>query len=328
MESISNKFRWILKFIWINRKLLLSLVFVVSVFYFYSLTKAPTNFPLDAPVTIKEGISAASASRTLEEANIVRSNTFLYVVLVMGFDPASIKSGVYTFTEKMSVFEVASRITSIAPPSELTSVTLPEGYTAQEFASLTKKVLPEFDTNVFVKLAVDDEGFIFPDTYFVPKNFSENEFHILLKNSYLKKTADIRDELNNYFLTEYEVITLASILERESNTTESMGVVAGILLARLQMGMPLQVDASMEYILNKPLQNLTADDLEIDSPYNTYMYKGLPPTPIGNPGIAAIKAVLHPKITNYLYYITDSDGVFHYSETFAEHKDNIVRYLR
>ncbi len=96
----------------------------------------------------------------------------------------------------------------------------------------------------------------------------------------------------------------------------------------MKEGMPLQADASIEYILDKPLKELTPDDLKIDSPYNTYTNRGLPPTPIGNPGIEAIKAVLNPTPSQYVFYITDNEGVFHYAVTYDEHKENIAKYLR
>ena len=105
-------------------------------------------------------------------------------------------------------------------------------------------------------------------------------------------------------------------------------MVAGILRKRLDLGMALQVDASIEYILDKKLNQLTAEDLKIDSPYNTYQYAGLPPTPIGNPGLNSIMAVIYPTQSDNLYYITDNAGQFHYAKTFAEHKANVARYLR
>jgi UPF0755 protein len=96
----------------------------------------------------------------------------------------------------------------------------------------------------------------------------------------------------------------------------------------MEVGMPLQADASIEYVLNKPLKELTAEDLKVDSPYNTYLNRGLPPTPIGNPGLDAIMAALQPEKTDYVFYITDNDGNFHYATTYDEHLDNVERYLR
>jgi len=140
--------------------------------------------------------------------------------------------------------------------------------------------------------------------------------------------APLRDQIASSSLTEEQVIIMASVIEREANSPESMGYVAGILQNRLAIGMYLQVDASIEYILNKTLAELVPEDLKIDSPYNTYTNPGLPPTPIGNPGMTSILAVLNPTPSNYLFYITGNDGTFYYARTFDEHRVNIARYLR
>ena len=129
-------------------------------------------------------------------------------------------------------------------------------------------------------------------------------------------------------LSEHDVVILASIIEREANSTTSMKLVSGILQNRLALDMALQVDASMEYILEKPLKELTAEDLKIDTPYNTYLYRGLPPTAIGNPGLDAIMAVLEPTPSEYMFYITGTDGEFYYAKNFDEHRLNIAKYLR
>ena len=134
-------------------------------------------------------------------------------------------------------------------------------------------------------------------------------------------------------LSEYDVLILASIVEREANDEESMRMVAGIFQNRLDIGMALQADASIEYVLDVPINELREGELaqslrELDSPYNTYLYPGLPPTPIGNPGLQAISAVLNPLPSDYYYYITGNDGVFYYAETLDEHNANIARYLR
>jgi UPF0755 protein len=146
--------------------------------------------------------------------------------------------------------------------------------------------------------------------------------------TFAKETNDIQTLMDVHSLSYDEILVLASILEREANSEASMKIVSGILQRRLAEGMPLQADASIEYVLNKPLKELTPDDLKIDSPYNTYTNRGLPPTPIGNPGRTAILAVLEPTDTEYIFYITDEEGEFHYAKTYDEHLDNIERYLR
>ena len=134
-------------------------------------------------------------------------------------------------------------------------------------------------------------------------------------------------------LSRLEIITLASIVEREANTPESMRIVAGVFMNRMEMGMPLQADASIEYVIDTPLGELAPGQLatelrELDSPYNTYINTGLPPTPIGSPGRIALAAVIDPIDSDYFYYITGDDGEFYYAKTYNQHLQNIERHLR
>jgi UPF0755 protein len=154
-----------------------------------------------------------------------------------------------------------------------------------------------------------------------------------MRETYTQTTQPLREQIAASSLTENEMLILASILEREANSPESMSIVSGILQNRLAIGMPLQADATIEYVLDTPLGELPPGQLaaklrELDSPYNTYLYLGLPPTPIGNPGLTAITAVLNPRETPYFYYVTGNDGKFYYAESYNEHLRNIDRYLR
>ena len=125
-----------------------------------------------------------------------------------------------------------------------------------------------------------------------------------------------------------DIIIMASILENETRTPEDRRIVSGILWKRLKLGMPLQVDASFVYVNGKNTYELTANDLKIDSPYNTYKYQGLPPGPIGNPGLDSILAALNPTTTKYLYFLSSLDGKMYYAQTFEQHKKNRELYLK
>jgi UPF0755 protein len=125
-----------------------------------------------------------------------------------------------------------------------------------------------------------------------------------------------------------DTVILASLVEKEARTSVNRRIVAGILLNRLRLGMPLQVDAVFGYIYGRDTYSPSFADLKVDSPYNTYMHPGLPPGPINNPGLDALLAVLHPTETAYLYYLTDRDGVMHYAKTYATHQANQAKYLR
>jgi len=212
--------------------------------------------------------------------------------------------------------------------STLVRITHIEGERVRQLAARLSETLPEFDAEAFVTLAEPHEGTLFPDTYLVPPTFTSDDVFTLLTETYRTTLAPHQAAIDSHPLSESDIITLASIVEREANDPDSKRMVAGILLSRISIGMPLQADASIEYTLNKPLSQLTPADLTIDTPYNTYLYRGLPPTPIGNPGLDAILAVLNPTESPYLFYITGNDGVFYYAETYTEHQRNIERYLR
>jgi len=309
--------------------LILSVILLSLLFGYLWLTNQPAKyFPLNEPLVIEEGLSAREIIFDLADQQYVNSATWLYLALSFSFGAENIKAGIYDIKTPLTTYALARLITDSAPPSATVALTFPEGYSSAEYAKIAERALANFDANVFSNLAKSSEGKLFPDTYAVPPNYSETELFELLLNTYEQKISPLRSEMENHKLTEEEIINLASIVEREANTIESMRLVAGILDTRLALGMPLQADATMEYVLNKPLKELTAADLEIDSPYNSYFYRGLPPTPIGNPGLDSIMAVINPQASKYLFYITDDDGQFHYAETYDKHRQNIARYLQ
>lgn len=295
---------------------------------FWLLVRPPSNFPLNDAVLIPRGLPASQIADLLEEKEVVRSSFILYLALLWKYDPSGVQAGTFLFDHPLSVFEVASRITTVGGTSNLISVTLPEGFTLAEYAKIAAEGLPDFSEDEFLELTSDREGYFFPDTYYVPADFTAAEMAALLEETYELRIAPFREEIAAHDLTEEEVIILASLIEREANTEESMKLVSGILQNRLEEGMRLQVDASLEYVLDRPLNTLTAADLEIDSSYNTYLYGGLPPTPIGNPGLQSIEAVLNPTESDYFYYLTDEEGDFYYAATFDEHQENIAKYLK
>jgi UPF0755 protein len=288
----------------------------------------PPGFPIDTEVIIEEGSSAKAVAKQMQEAGYVRSRLALYLSLLYWFDPSDIKASTYVFTTPLSPRALANELTTGHFANDLTKLTLIEGERATQMAKRAAEVLPMFDEADFLALAIKEEGRLFPDTYFVPDTYTAEDLFKLLTTTYAEKTAPLREQIVASDRTEDEILILASIIEREANTKESMRLVSGILQERLRIGMALQVDASLEYVLDKPLGELLAEDLKMDSPYNTYLTSELPPTPIGNPGLDAIMAVLDPEPSEYLFYITGYDGKFYYARTFDEHRLNIARHLR
>lgn len=312
------------------RYVLIFIVIVITMVYFYiiHLMQPSPLFPINTPIEVTPGMGVKQITLKLAESNVVRSPWLLYATIAFYYNPKDVKASTYIFTTPKTTGEIAEALTKGDFTSSLISFTHIEGESVEDIARRATVLLPDFDEAEFIQNGLPHEGTLFPDTYLIPKNYTASELQANMLATYEEKVAPLRNDIKAVNLSEDQVIILASIIEREANSPESMAYVAGILQNRLKKGMYLQVDASIEYILHKTLAELVPEDLKIDSPYNTYTNPGLPPTPIGNPGLDAIKAVLKPTPSDYLFYITGDDGTFHYARTFEEHKLNVARYLR
>jgi len=302
--------------------------FVVIVFTIQNLNEPSNSFPTDQVITISEGTSVREITSILEEVGVVKSKHLLYYALVLFHEPTSLKASNYLFDEPITTTEVATRLTEGDFDTDLMSFTHFEGERTKNLAARAALLLPEFDEERFITNGEPLEGKLFPDTYFIPPSFTDEDLLSLMLETFDERINQYAEEIEAHPMSLEEILILASIIEREANTPESMNLVSSVLQNRIEIGMALQADASIEYILDKPLSELTPDDLKIDSPYNTYLYRGLPPTPIGNPGENSILAVLRPSTSDYFYYITDPSGTFHFAETYDQHLINIEIYLR
>jgi len=303
---------------------------VTGLVYFYNyLITPPTQFPIDIPITIELGTSVVAIAEQLKLAGVVRSEFVLYAVLVAYYEPRDIKASTYAFSTPLSVYEVAQALTEGNYTYDLVRFTHREGMSVRAMAPDVATTFPHISVEEFITIASPYEGKLFPETYFVPKNITAEELVTLMREAHAEAMQELTETASVPSVSESDIIILASILEREANSPESMAEVANILLRRLSINMPLQVDATMEYVLDRPLSELRPEDLREDSPYNTYTRFGLPPTPIGNPGKEALSAVLNATTaTPYLFYITGNDGKFYYARDFDEHRLNIARHLR
>ncbi len=321
---------WSIKRVLLVLGVLISLtIFVVTLGYWYvsNENQPPEYFPVNQPVVIEQGTEIREITQIMEQSGVVKSDVFLYYIIAFFHESTNIKASTYIFTEPLSAWEVALRLTEGDFDTDLVRFTHIEGERATAIAENADTVLPNFDADSFVSEAEPLEGRLFPDTYFIPNDYDGNQLLALMLDTFNEKIADLAEAISASSLTLDEILVLASIIEREANSPESMQMVSSVLQNRIKIGMPLQADASIEYVLDKPLSELTPEDLKIDSPYNTYLNTGLPPTPIGNPGLEAIKAVLEPAESEYLFYITGDDGKFYYAKTYAEHLRNIAKYL-
>jgi UPF0755 protein len=284
--------------------------------------------PVSFSVSSGEGVKAIA--NRLAEQKLVRSSTgFFLMVKYLGVEK-NLQAGEYRLNRAMDAREVARALTH---GTKDVWVTIPEGWRVEEIATAVAK---ELDIPEKEFLAVSREGYMFPDTYRFPTDATAGAVAQELKGNFDKKVPPaVREKAKSVGLTFDQVMVLASLVEREGKTDADRPVIAGILLNRLNKDWPLQVDATLQYAAGyqpkektwwKP--DLTETDKELNSPYNSYKETGLPPTPIANPGLSAIMAVLNPKKTEYMYYLHDPSGQVHFAKTLTEHEANIAKYLK
>ena len=291
-------------------------------------------------VKITGGMSTGEIADQLEEKGVINSSLkFRILSRLRGYDD-KMKPGTYIFTTDMSYEEVFIKI--LSGEKYIVTLTIPEGFDVKQIAArLYESDLA--DKEDFLKAAKDftpypymkkhlhvffaAEGFLFPDTYEIESDASVEEILQILADEFDRKlTPEMREKAEQMNLSIYDLTTLASLVEREVRYPEDRAVVAQVFLKRLQMKMPLQTDATLQYLMDTPKEDVSIEDTQINSPYNTYQHEGLPPGPIASPGIAAIEAVLNPADTEYLYFVADRSGHNHYATTYEEHMELVNKY--
>lgn len=280
---------------------------------------ARSNVLVDLP---KDASVEEMGSILANERIIASPLAFKVLARISGAD-RDFKAGQYLFESPTGIAIVVYRIArgDLGVPTK--RVTFPEGTTVREMGSILKEELPEFDVAAFVEEALPYEGYLFPDTYDIPVSATPDEIITRMRETFTKETDSL--VYDGHSLA--EIVIMASLLEKEARTTEDRKMISGILWERIAIGMALQVDAVFGYINERDTYHPSFEDLEVDSPYNTYTNRGLPPGPIGNPGRDALVAATAPTKSEYLYYLTGKDGVMYYATTFEEHKKNRARYL-
>lgn len=291
-------------------------------------------------IHISSGMGAASIGEYLEERQVISSQKFFLKRLRQSGRDGDIQSGTYKVHKGMKSDEVIELLVN----GRVAAIrfTIPEGYNLHEMAkSLEKQGICK--SNDFLKAAksykgpeyvgkssdIENpmEGYLFPDTYEVQPNARAEDVVKLMAETFDDRlTDDMRVAAGRYGLSIHEFVTLASLVEKEVMDDEDRPKVAQVFLKRLEMDMPVQSCATIQYLLKEPKEDLTFDDLKIDSPYNTYEHPGLPPGPIASPGRKALEATAHPSDTNYLYFVADRQGKTYYSETFDEHMEKVEKY--
>ncbi len=302
------------------------LVICATILYF-SFLDAPDEFPYPSVFEVKTGSPVAEIGEQLQADGAVHSQeVFTFLVRILNPDSGAL-AGSYALDVPENVFQLSYRIAHGQTGIQPVSVTVPEGMYSREIADVIRVRIPEFDAETFVSLAKSREGYLFPETYLFSPDVTPEQVIAAMTKTFEEHIEPFSEEILASGKTLHEIVTMASILEREARKLETKKIVSGILWERIKIGMALQVDAVFGYILNKSGYAPSFDDLKIDSPYNTYVHRGLPPGPISNPGLESIQAALEPTPSPYLYYLTGADGAMYYAETFDKHVAN-RKYLK
>ena len=277
---------------------------------------------------VAQGTATHAVADNLQSQGLIRNAlAFLLYMKLSGMD-GKIQKGTFTLSQNMSCQQIAQQLTHGIQDVWITVI---PGKRADEIADLLQNKLPSYQPSWRAQLEAR-EGYLFPDTYQFSHDATIEQIISIMTSNFDQKYQQALTH-NTTHLTQQQAVILASIVQREAPSGIDMRKVASVLENRLNLGMALQVDATVQYALGYQPQeqtwwkkNLTATDLQIVSPYNTYTNPGLPPTPISNPDLEALEAVLNPADTNYLYYISDNKGVMHYAATLEEHNANIRTY--
>ncbi len=303
-------------------------IFITGIFY-YLFFAAPADFLVGSILHVESGRTLGEISEQLQKAHFIKSAPAFKLFFSLFAGDESVKAGDYFFDRPLLLWDIKKRLAEgfygIAP----VRATIPEGWTVKDVGFYFEN-LGAFQAEEFYLPYAESEGRLFPDTYFfdanniTPKAVAE----AMLDNFESKITPEMKAEIKSQGKMLSQIIIMASLIEKEVSDPNDRKVVSGILWKRLEIGMPLQVDASLTYAIGKNTFQLAEADLKTDSPYNTYKYRGLPKGPIANPGLDAIMAAIYPVKTFYLYYLSDKDGHTHFAVTFDEHVRNKFKYLK
>ena len=328
----------------------LILIFVFLIFFlffislFFQLLKPidPNNDQIKS-FLIEKGEGIVSISENLKKENLIKSKySFIFYNILKG-RKNFIKAGNYVVSSSMSAIEISDKF--FLGEVEKKIITIIEGWKiedikdylekekiclSEEFLEIIEEDFSEdFDFLIDKPKTLNIEGYLFPDTYEIDFNNSCREVILKMLNNFSKKlTEEMKRDIFKKEKTIFEIINVASLIEKEVKIVEDKKIVSGIIWRRLSIGMPLQIDATIIYLTNKRTTRISLEELKIDSLYNTYLYRGLPIGPISNPGIDSILSSIYPKETEFLFYLSTPEGETIFSKNLMEHNIAKAKYLK
>lgn len=265
---------------------------------------------------VKKGEGAKEISINLKEQGLIRYSSLFRVYALIEDKAEELKAGEYELSFSMNVPEIVNKLASGDRIKKM--ITIIEGWTIKDIADYLE--VEELDSDL--------EGYLFPDTYEIsPEDGIEEIIEKMLDNFNKKMSLELIEEIASQGKTVHEIVIMASLIEKEVRTFEDKKIVSGILWKRIESNMPLQVDATITYITGKKSTEILQEEIEIDSPYNTYKYKGLPFGPICNPGMESILAAIYPESSEYWFYLSTLEGETIFSKTLKEHNEARAKYL-
>ncbi|MFZ2322094.1 MAG: endolytic transglycosylase MltG [Ignavibacteriaceae bacterium] len=317
-------------------------VFFVLVIIGYITFFTPNHFDKPAPFTfeIKDGESFTSVTERLYEQSIIPSKfNFKVAAFIYGAEK-NVKAARYKIPNDISYLDLLDLFVN-GPADYLRSIRINDGQTLKWLGAKVKRDV-KIDSASFVNLATNKdfikslglnvptlEGYLFSKKYKIyEKSSPEEAIKVFYKGFQEFFNDSLKQRAREIGFTIHQVLTFASIVKGETNFIDEMPRIAGVYHNRLRIGMPLQADPTIQYLLPGGWRRLTYKDLRMESPYNTYRYKGLPPGPINNPGANAIIAVLYPEKNNYLYFVSNGNGSHKFSKTYSEHLKNVAQYRK
>ncbi|KAB2951284.1 endolytic transglycosylase MltG [Heliorestis acidaminivorans] len=320
-------------------------IFLLGIVFTYFLYEQQLK-PLSAEsteqiyVTIPSNATVEQIGQLLEDEGLIRSGAAFYYYVRFNAEEF-LKAGEYALSPSMALPEIVQELQNGKPV--LHTFTIPEGFSIKQITKLlTERNFVKEDlfhhALAFTPLPYDYiedtgdinrlEGFLFPATYRVARNISEEELVKMLVARFDQEvTAEVRQRADELGMTIKEVVTLASIIEREAVIHEERPIISAVFHNRLNSNRRLEACSTIQYLLDEPREKLYLQDLEIQSPYNTYRNNGLPPGPIASPGILSFNAALYPSNVDYLYFVAKGQGYHHFSRTFEEHNRAVARYV-
>lgn len=311
----------------------LILIIIGGVFGFIQQNNRPVSSDqTDKIFTVKSGEGIKSIAQKLESNGLIKNKyVFLYYTYSLSLSK-KIQAGNFKLSPNLTTKEIAVKLTQSGVTDYWLKIL--EGLRVEELTDIFPKDSTISNTE-FIKMAKNNEGYIFPDSYLIPQYFTLDQILSTIQANFNKQFTQAKSG-RTVDISDSDAVILASLIEREGRLLKSKQMISGIIFNRLKQGMPLQIDATVQYArdsqnksVSKYWQPVTSEQIkQTNSSFNTYQNPGLPPRPICNPGYNSLYAAFHPTESDYLYYITGDDGVMYYAKTLSEHNINIANHLK